>query len=129
MSSALSDAQPADAPASLHVYQNEGDVVRSAGLQGFGEQEPGWSFGVLRRFGEDLRDAVFGDHVREPVGAEQDAVAGLDRQPDRVNLYVLLGSQGTGDEVFLRVFSGLGAGQVAAADQFRNERVVLGQRT
>src|SRR3712207_357088 len=67
------------------------------------------------------------DHVGEPVGAEEDTVACVDGQDGRVHIYLLLRTQSAGDEVLLGVLRGLVSGQVPAAHQLGNERVVLGQ--
>jgi hypothetical protein len=110
----------------LYVDHDHRDVVVAAGVEGRGEKISRRSLGVLRRTEHELRDPRFGDHVRKPVRAQEHAVARLYGEHGGVDGDVLVGPQGPGDEVFLRVLGRLVPGQVAATDQLGDERVVLG---
>ncbi len=110
----------------LDVHDHDGDVVVAAGVQGRGEQPSRGPLRVVGGLANDLRDPGLRHHVRESVGAEQQAVARLYGQDGRVHVDLLVRAKGPGDEVLLGMLGGLGPGQVAAAHELRDERVVLG---
>ena len=77
--------------------------------------------------GEQRDDLAVGDHVGEPVGAEQEDVAGLGLDGERVDVDVGLGADRARDHGALRVRLGLLRRELAAAHELADERVVLRQ--
>jgi hypothetical protein len=107
--------------------QDDRDVVLAARSVGFVDERP-------RRIGQrlglahDLRDALVGSHAMQPIAAQQIHVAGLGGPALVVDLDVVLGPQRSGDDRPLRVAVGLLVGQLAAAYELLDERMVAGQQ-
>ena len=76
--------------------------------------------------GEDRGDVLVVEHRRQPVGAEQEDVAGAGAEGHRVDVDLRLGPERAGDHRPLRVLGGLVAGQLALAPQLLDQRVVVG---
>ena len=77
--------------------------------------------------GEDRLDPLLGDHRGEAVAAQQDHVAGARRIGPGVDLDVRLRAERARDDRSLRMLGGLLLGQLPAAHELVDERVVLGE--
>ena len=75
----------------------------------------------------ELGDALGVDHRRQAVGAEQEDVARLRRDRERVDVDVRVGAERARDHGALRVHLGLGRGELAAPHELGDERVVVGE--
>ena len=67
------------------------------------------------------------EHRREPIGAEQQPIARLQRHRVDVDLDLVLHAEGPSDGRALRVDRGLLLGEAALADELLDEAVVGGQ--
>ena len=67
------------------------------------------------------------EHRRQPVGADQEDVAGRARDGLQVDLDLGLGAERAGDDRALRVVLGLGVGELALAPHLLDQRVVAGE--
>ena len=76
---------------------------------------------------DELLDRLAVDHVGEPVGAEQEDVAGLAPDRERVDVDVGVGAERARDHRALRVHLGLLRRELAAAHELGDERVVVGE--
>ena len=72
-------------------------------------------------------DLLLADHRRQPVGAEQEDVAGLGGDGLHVDLDLRLGAERAGDDRALRMVLGLLVGELALAPHLLDQRVVAGQ--
>ena len=81
----------------------------------------------LRILAEDLCDPLLADHRGEAVAAQQQDVVSADRIAPRVDRDGGLGAERAGDDRPLRMLGGLLLGELALADEFVDERVVLGE--
>ena len=77
--------------------------------------------------GEQLRDLLLAEHRRQPVGADQEDVAGPGGDGLHVDLDLRLGAERAGDDRALRVVLGLGVGELALAPHLLDQRVVAGE--
>ncbi len=86
----------------LHLDHDRRDVVDAAPLVGeVDEAADDLLEGAGRR--ERARDLLVGDHPREPVGAEEEPVAGADGDLDQVDGDVRAPAEGARDDVLERV--------------------------
>jgi len=76
---------------------------------------------------ENLVDLVVGDHVRQPIGAEQHPVAAFQVNFVNLDFHVeRICPDGIGDNVAQAMVSGLLGRQYAVADQLFHDGVVAG---
>ena len=100
------------------------DVVAAASLvRRVHERPTGVSRGSKRRTRISLH-LVLADHPRQPVAAQQQHVAGVDAVGVEVDVDVGFGAERARDDRALRVLGGLLLGQLAAAHELLDERVV-----
>ena len=74
-----------------------------------------------------VEDLVVGDHRRQPVGAEQEDVARLRLDRERVDVDVGIGAERARDHRALRMGLRLLRRELAAAHELGDERVVVGE--
>ena len=105
----------------LKAIDREADAAKALVDQG--------ADGALHRggAGEDAGDVLLVDHRRQPVGADQEEVAGLGGDGLDVDLDLGLGAECAGDDRALRVVLGLRVGELALAPHLLDQRVVAGQ--
>ena len=82
---------------------------------------------VVARLDDGRGSSLVADHVGQPVGAEQEEVAGLGLDRERVDVDVGLGAERARDHRALRVRLRLLGRELAAAHELGDERVVVGQ--
>ena len=82
---------------------------------------------IVARGDEYPLDLLVGDHRGEPVGAEQEEVAVLRREREEVDLDLGVGAERASDDRALRVGLGLLGREAAAANELRDQGVILGQ--
>ena len=103
---------------------DDGDVVVAAGaIRGVDERARGLLEIAVGRL-EHLQDVLVAEHRREAVGTEQEEVARLGDDGQRVDVDVRVGAEHTRDHRPLRVVLRLLLGQPAAAHELGDERVV-----
>lgn len=131
---------------SVHADDQAGDVVVATGFVGcldeagteaveffvgfFAGSFVGRARSVDRRGSgiQDGLDLFVGELAREPVGTEQEEIAGLDFDFDEVGSNADLGAEGAGDDVAQRRTGSFGARHAAHAHLLFDQRMILGAK-
>ncbi len=74
-----------------------------------------------------LRKLRVVDHLREPVGGDQEQVAGLEFAPDRVDMKQVRGAHGAGDDIGMGMGFGVARIEHACLDKILDEAVIARQ--
>ena len=110
----------------LDPEEDDGDVVLAPSGVGCAHERSG---GVVERGrgGQDAEDVVVRHHRRQPVGAEEEEVARLGLDRERVDVDLRVGPERARDHGALRVCVGLLGRQPSAPHEVADERMVVGE--
>jgi hypothetical protein len=109
------------------LEEDDRDVVLAAAAIGRGDELLRGGVEVVAARFDDVEDLLVADHRSQPVGADQEEVAGVGLDRERVDVDVRVGSERARDHRALRVRLRLLGRQPARPDELCDERVVLRQ--
>src|SRR5207248_8331110 len=108
------------------LEEDDGDVVLAAALVRRADERLRRRLQIVAVFLDAREDDLVLDHRGEPVRAEHEQVAGPAGDREGVGVDVRVGAERAGDHRALGMGLGVLGGELAAADELGDERVVLG---